>query len=412
MTASQIDPSSSRAAHPPIFHVALAGLEGLPTPAAPGGAQVQTLTAPEAGFEAWLRDQHAPTLAALFARVDGDEIPGSLAALRQNRAFDRTRWYGVSADGRRPAWAQDTELDVEDILPARELGPEAVQATLSQAIPAFTALSSYPGTSRKWLDSHYNQIIDWFETTRWEWKDLGDLDQIDPTLVTPDDLQLIYHSAVAEFGTLPGAHNFLREWGDEFSFSSWALSWGAEESRHALMLNRYLARFGIDMPAKEALYKRAPYPMGFHRAGTLMMNIISETRASTYYGTLATVMKEPVIKRIWRLLSRDEARHARAFLTFCQEAVEGDDEALRAALEMAWVWLADRREGMKHPAGVFYPHTETTEGFRIAERFLEQHRGSITDEADSRILASVRKLTRDPSIREVRDIKRKLRSLL
>jgi hypothetical protein len=31
---------------------------------------------------------------------------------------------------------------------------------------------------------------------------------------------------VIEFGTLPGAHNFLREWEGEASFSSWALQWG------------------------------------------------------------------------------------------------------------------------------------------------------------------------------------------
>jgi len=49
-----------------------------------------------------------------------------------------------------------------------------------------------------------------------------------------------------EFGTLPGVHNFLREWSDEYSFSSWAVAWGAEEARHSLVLTRYLKLLGIE----------------------------------------------------------------------------------------------------------------------------------------------------------------------
>jgi hypothetical protein len=51
---------------------------------------------------------------------------------------------------------------------------------------------------------------------------------------------------VIELGTLPGAHNFLRERQDEYSFSSWALSWGAEEARHSLLQCRYLRHLGRD----------------------------------------------------------------------------------------------------------------------------------------------------------------------
>src|SRR2546430_14623867 len=80
-----------------------------------------------------------------------------------------------------------------------------------------------------------------------------------------------------------------------------------------------------------------------------MMNIISESRAAEYYKTLARLTREPVLRTIWRLLGRDESRHARAFFVFCKELVDRAEENAVAAVQMAYVWLADRRRDASPP---------------------------------------------------------------
>jgi hypothetical protein len=259
-----------------------------------------------------------------------------------------------------------------------------------------------------YLEATHNEVFDWFETTRWDCNELGDLSNIPADLLRPEEIDVLKESAIIEFGTLPGAHNFLREWGDEYSFSSWARSWGAEEARHSLVQCRYLQKIGIDIPAKHAMYKREPYPIGRTRAGTLMMNIVSEARAAEYYKALATTTREPVLARIWRLLGRDEARHARAFYVFCKELCDLDKSNLIAALEMCYVWLADRSEGVKHPAGFFYPHSTSTNGLRMVESLKR----GVTDAADARVLAMCRSLAKDESLVTVRDVKARLRTLV
>jgi hypothetical protein len=184
--------------------------------------------------------------------------------------------------------------------------------------------------------------------------------------------------------------------------------WGAEEARHSMVQSRYLDRIGVKVRSKHALYKREPYPIGSTHAGTLMMNIISEARASEYYGRLASDTREPVLKRVWKLLGRDEARHARAFFVFSQELCDDNVANQIAAMKMAYVWLADRKEGVKHPAGHFYPHSTSAKGIRQVEQVQE----GATDIADGKVLSMVRRLAEDDSIETVRDIKRKLRTLL
>ena len=81
---------------------------------------------------------------------------------------------------------------------------------------------------------------------------------------------------------------------------------------------------------------------------------------------------------------------------------------MAAALEMAYVWLADRREGVKHLAGFFYPHSSSTRGLRRVER----HEPSATSVADARVLAIIRKIAGIDTIRAVHDLKAQLRSLV
>jgi hypothetical protein len=295
---------------------------------------------------------------------------------------------------------------VEDVVKPAAVAPEGLSASVELAMRAHRALTTDDLYTDFYLDMTFNKIFDWFETTRWDWNEV-DLDGIDRGLLDERDVDFLTEAAVIEFGTLPGAHNFLREWEGEASFSSWALQWGAEESRHSLVQARYLDRIGVKLRSKHALYKREPYPQGDNRAATLMMNVISEARASALYKALATQVSEPVIRKIWKLLGRDEARHCRAFSVFMRELCDANPANQAAVLRMAYIWLADRHDGIKHPAGLFYPHSTSTDGIR---RIATVQEGSV-DTADQKVMSILRIMTNDDSIETPRDIKAKLRSM-
>ena len=366
-----------------------------------------TVDRPDRGT--WQRYLHeldsAATLAAVWVGADAEPI-AAVRALRASSRFDRTRVHIVDAKagGPLPGWVE--ALDVEDVVTPAAVAPEGLATAVEVAMRAHRALMMDELYTDFYLDMTFNKIFDWFETTRWDWSEV-DLAGIDRGMLDERDVDFLTEAAVIEFGTLPGAHNFLREWEGEASFSSWALQWGAEESRHSLVQARYLDRIGIKLRSKHALYKREPYPQGDNRAATLMMNVISEARASALYKALATEVSEPVIRKIWKLLGRDEARHCRAFSVFMRELCDANPANQAAVLRMAYIWLADRRDGIKHPAGLFYPHSTSTDGVRRIETVQQ---GSV-DSADAKVMSILRIMTDDESIETPRDIKAKLRSM-
>ncbi|GAC1424632.1 MAG: hypothetical protein NVSMB62_21600 [Acidobacteriaceae bacterium] len=373
-----------------------------------GGDRARFTALHASQFDAYLgRLGDRPLGVAFFSTPSADVIPHALRQLRARPQFQRTRVYLVAPEGRVLSPDGGGELDIEEVV-GRDfaLSAASLARLTDRGIRAFRALGTNPLVPRFYLDATFNQVFDWFETTRWDWADIGDFSKADKGLLRDEEIEILKESAVIEFGTLPGAHNFLREWQDEYSFSSWALSWGAEEARHSLVQCRYLQHIGIDIPAKHAMYKREPYPMGANRAATLMMNIISEARAAAYYKRLASETREPVLQRIWKLLGRDEARHSRAFFVFCKEMCDRNTKNTVAALEMAYVWLADRSEGIKHPAGLFYPHSTSARGIRQTEQMYK----GMTDQADESVLAMIRNILGDESVRTVRDVKARLRA--
>jgi hypothetical protein len=371
-----------------------------------GSAVLEVVAAHELSSE--LSRKPAGELAAILIAVSDPSVAQTLA--REIRARDellRTRLFIATP---LDLEEQCESLDIERCLVLADCALDTGVELLKMGLAAYRALGKNSLLPRNYLDASYNEIYDWFENTRWDWTDI-DLKEIRRDLLTSAEVAILKESAVIEFGTLPGAHNFLREWSDEYSFSSWALSWGAEEARHSLVQSRYLRSIGIEVQAKHAMYKREPYPIGHNRAATLMMNIVSEARAAEYYLGLAGTVKEPVLQNIWSLLGRDEARHCRAFAFFCKELCDHDPTNIAPALEMAYVFCADRSNGVKHPAGYFYPHSTSTRGLRGTEAYLQETTTSSTDRADRRVFEVVRQITRDSSVRSVKDIRRKLREL-
>lgn len=397
---------SSTSPEPAVHRVAVVAprreLDGLSLAEAPGPGVLVDRVVDET-FDDYLDGLGGETLALALIMAEARDS-GPVRVLRSRPERLRTRVYLLARSPARLLPPAEDNWDVEGTVDLDRLSPEGLARVVENGLRAYRALGANPLIAEYYLDTTYNRIFDWFETTKWDWREV-ELSRIRRELLTEPEIDILQESAIIEFGTLPGADNFLREWADEYSFSSWALSWGAEEARHSLVQCRYLHEIGIEVRAKHAMYKREPYPMGENRAATLMMNIISESRAAEYYKTLARLTREPVLRTIWRLLGRDESRHARAFFVFCKELVVEAEENAVAAVQMAYVWLADRGRGVKHPAGFFYPHSSSTSGLRRIEHYAPV----MTDNADGKVLAMIRNLLDDESVRSVGDLKAYLR---
>jgi rubrerythrin len=358
------------------------------------------------GFAGGLIESDPASLALVVLHcLDDRRFRSVLQALRDNTGFNKTRVIGF-ADPVSEAWeGWKDEFDVEKCLKAGRIEGDVIQETFAIGILAFQSLRASETIKKNYLDSTHNEIFDWFENTRWSLADMPDFAGIQKELLRPNEIDFLRETVTAEFGTLPALHNFLREWGDEYSFSSWASAWGAEESRHALMQSRYLRAIGVETPAKHALYKRKPYPLGENRAGTLMLNMVAESRASEYYRRLSEKAQEPVLKQLWMFISRDEARHARAFKVFCEELCDLSEKNTIEAVKMAYIFLGDVVNKVKHPVAHFYPHSTSNEGFKEVDEYL----AGSTEAANSNVIKMVRSILKDTSIHGSRDLKRWLR---
>jgi len=84
---------------------------------------------------------------------------------------------------------------------------------------------------------------------------------------------------------------------------------------------------------------------------TLMMHFCGEIRLNHWYRRAAEWHTEPVIKRIYELISRDEARHGGAYLRFMKRALEKSGEDARQAFARIGVLMASPRRAGKplHP---------------------------------------------------------------
>jgi hypothetical protein len=131
-----------------------------------------------------------------------------------------------------------------------------------------------------------------------------------------------------------------------------------------LVLMEYLRRFRPDLvPTEEELhavrFEFDPAPA----LETLMLHFCGEIRLNHWYRRAAEWHTEPVIRRIYDLISRDEARHGGAYLRFMKRAVERfGAEAKRAFAKIGVLMANPARAGKPlHPTNLhvnkrLYPH--------------------------------------------------------
>lgn len=201
----------------------------------------------------------------------------------------------------------------------------------------------------------YPDLFKSLEAARWNMANDVPWDQFDRALLTDEQVYTIKMNAITEWAALPATEMFMRDFRDDSDFSAFMSIWFYEEQKHALVLMEYLARYRPELTPTEAelhavRFEFDPAPP----LETLMLHFCGEVRLTQWYRRAAEWHTEPVIKHVYDLLSRDEARHGGAYLKFMRRAIERDGAAARSAFAKVGVLMASSGRSGKplHPTNL------------------------------------------------------------
>jgi hypothetical protein len=194
----------------------------------------------------------------------------------------------------------------------------------------------------------YPQIFKSLERARWSLADDVPWDAFDPARLSDEQ-------ALTEWSALPATEMFLRDNAHDSDFSAFMSVWFYEEQKHSLALIEYLRRFRPELePTEEELHAvRFPFDPA-PPLETLMLHFCGEVRLTQWYRRAAEWHSEPVLQRIYGLVSEDEARHGGAYLKYMQRALERSPAEARAAFSKLGVLMASGGRAGKplHPTNL------------------------------------------------------------
>jgi hypothetical protein len=148
---------------------------------------------------------------------------------------------------------------------------------------------------------------------------------------------------------------FLRDNQHDSDFSAFMSIWFYEEQKHSLVLMDYLKRFRPDMVPSEQELHAVRFPFDPAPAlETLMLHFCGEIRLTQWYRRAAEWHTEPVIKKIYDTISKDEARHAGAYFRYMKRAVEKMGSEAKVAFAKIGVLMASSGKSGKplHPTNL------------------------------------------------------------
>ena len=201
----------------------------------------------------------------------------------------------------------------------------------------------------------YPELFKSLEAVRWNMDTDVPWDSFDPGLLSDEQAQTIKMNAITEWSALPATEMFLRDNQHDSDFSAFMSVWFFEEQKHSLVLLEYLRRFRPDLMPTEAELHAVRF--AFDPAPpleTLMLHFCGEIRLHHWYKRAADWHTEPVIKQIYALISRDEARHGGAYLQYMKRAVGNFGDQARAAFAKVGVLMAssNRTAQALHPTNL------------------------------------------------------------
>ena len=201
----------------------------------------------------------------------------------------------------------------------------------------------------------YPELFKSLEAARWNLANDVPWSSFDASKLSEEQAMTVKMNAITEWSALPATEMFLRDNRDDSDFAAFMSIWFYEEQKHALALIEYLKRFCPGLaPSEDELhavrFEFDPAPP----LETLMLHFCGELRLTQWYRRAADWHTEPVIKKIYDLLSRDEARHGGAYLKFMKRAIERTGDVARAAFAKIGVLMASSSRAGKplHPTNL------------------------------------------------------------
>jgi hypothetical protein len=195
----------------------------------------------------------------------------------------------------------------------------------------------------------YPELYKSLEAVRWNMARDVPWADFDGNLLSDEQAQTIKMNAITEWSALPATEMFLRDNIHDSDFSAFMSVWFFEEQKHSLVLIEYLRRFRPDLAPSEAelhavRFQFDPAPP----LETLMLHFCGEIRLNHWYRCASQWHTEPVIRRIYEIISRDEARHAGAYLQYMKRAIaQLGDEARAAFAKIGMLMASSSRSGIR-----------------------------------------------------------------
>lgn len=201
----------------------------------------------------------------------------------------------------------------------------------------------------------YPELFKQLEAVRWNMATDIPWDQFDPSQLSDEQAQTIKMNAITEWAALPATEMFLRDNQSDSDFSAFMSVWFFEEQKHSLVLMEYLRRFRPDLVPTEQELQEVRFEFDPAPAlETLMLHFCGEIRLNHWYRRAAEWHTEPVIKKIYETLAKDEARHGGAYLRYMKRALQNFGDEARAAFSKVGVLMASARRTAQalHPTNL------------------------------------------------------------
>jgi len=201
----------------------------------------------------------------------------------------------------------------------------------------------------------YPELFKSLEALRWNMERDIPWDDFDAARLSEEQALTVKMNAITEWAALPATEMFLRDNRDDSDFCAFMSVWFFEEQKHSLVLMEYLRRFRPDLlPSEQELhavrFEFDPAPP----LETLMLHFCGEIRLNHWYRCAAQWHTEPVIRHIYELIARDEARHAGAYRQYMKRAVRQHGDRARVAFCRIGMLMANSQRSPKalHPTNL------------------------------------------------------------